>query len=623
MAYSHRRLLSKVLLGTVLLHGFCFSSAATQLKQPWQTAGWLKLLHYQEKANGAFYSNVRESSFFLTSDGASNPEGEWRALLSDLKAPTREIGVLHQSAACAFPARALFASRITGIEFPKASCEHFDPWRQGLNATSATLVFSTAYSNNPASMFGHTFLRLNHPSGSPMLSYGLGFAAEVPENAQGLDYMFSALLGYYPGRYSLSPYYMKINEYNHHESRDLWEYDLNLQPSEIELLLAHVWEMYQFGVFDYYFLDENCSYQILALLAGVKPEWNLTENWGNWVLPMEAVRRISDIKGAVSEVHFRSSLRRKMQGSYDKLNAQEKQWFAERLRNEVPNAPESATLADALIDAKNFQLHGKHQDPSLDKGFQQLLVQRSQMPASGPDQEEMANNRPDTGHSPAAVSLLGGNSNKGAVFFAEARPLYHDLSEASLGFEPNLAITVLDIRVRENAQLLSLDRFGLASVVSLHPYASLDPQFSWLVDLSIQEEPNWQGDRRFHAAAGGGLAQDLAGVLVYGLPKLDVTLAKERSVILRPLVGILTGLKSELFNQRFVVSFENEFNVALMPAVERIRTNFANGVFGYTISKQIQMRLECQQVMQTEADEDSPAFHLVSHHIVAGLRSYF
>jgi len=35
------------------------------------------------------------------------------------------------------------------------------------------------------------------------------------------------------------PYYLKVREYNDMENRDVWEYELNLSPEEIDRLLMH------------------------------------------------------------------------------------------------------------------------------------------------------------------------------------------------------------------------------------------------------------------------------------------------------------------------------------------------------------------------------------------------
>jgi hypothetical protein len=45
------------------------------------------------------------------------------------------------------------------------------------------------------------------------------------------------LTGQYPGEYSIMPYYRKVKEYGDFESRDLWEYELNLTPEETRFWL--------------------------------------------------------------------------------------------------------------------------------------------------------------------------------------------------------------------------------------------------------------------------------------------------------------------------------------------------------------------------------------------------
>jgi hypothetical protein len=57
------------------------------------------------------------------------------------------------------------------------------------------------------------------------------------------SYAWKGLVGKYPGEYSLMPYYRKVKEYGDFESRDLWEYELNLNPEETAFLVKHIWEM--------------------------------------------------------------------------------------------------------------------------------------------------------------------------------------------------------------------------------------------------------------------------------------------------------------------------------------------------------------------------------------------
>ena len=66
------------------------------------------------------------------------------------------------------------------------------------------------------------------------------------------------------------PYFYKVREYNDYESRDLWEYDLNLSPRAVAMLVAHLWELGS-TYFDYFYLSENCSYHSLAVLGVAEP----------------------------------------------------------------------------------------------------------------------------------------------------------------------------------------------------------------------------------------------------------------------------------------------------------------------------------------------------------------
>jgi hypothetical protein len=85
--------------------------------------------------------------------------------------------------------------------------------------------------NNPASMFGHTFLRVDKNREGPeqtLLNYGVNYAANVDtKNVNALAYAFEGLFGFFRGTFTLFPYYAKVQEYSNWESRDLWEYELD------------------------------------------------------------------------------------------------------------------------------------------------------------------------------------------------------------------------------------------------------------------------------------------------------------------------------------------------------------------------------------------------------------
>ena len=61
------------------------------------------------------------------------------------------------------------------------------------------------------------------------------------------------------------------------ESRDIWEYKLDLSQGQIDEFVRHIWELDKIR-FDYFFVDENCSYRLLTILDAVNPEWNLSKD---------------------------------------------------------------------------------------------------------------------------------------------------------------------------------------------------------------------------------------------------------------------------------------------------------------------------------------------------------
>ncbi|HRY30545.1 MAG TPA: DUF4105 domain-containing protein, partial [Elusimicrobiota bacterium] len=230
---------------------------------------WIRLLHYRRSLLGGWKSQVDGDSFFLSPKGKTQPAGELEATLRAFFQPApADPQTLHPQ--CQFPARYAWLKsqlRFDPARLPEIRNARFEEWHARIDPGSVTAVFASSYLNNPASMYGHTFLRVNQAgrkTDEPLTDYCINFAADTPERS-GVIFAAKGLLGAYPGRFTTTPYYMKVQQYNNIESRDLWEYTLSLTPEQTDRLARHLWE---FGstYFDYYFLTENCSYQLLPLL---------------------------------------------------------------------------------------------------------------------------------------------------------------------------------------------------------------------------------------------------------------------------------------------------------------------------------------------------------------------
>lgn len=316
-----------------------------------QDPQWRRLLHYSRTPTGR-RSDAAAGEFFLSPAGRRNPQAELDATLEAFfeGAPSPD-----RRARCRFPARyAWLKSRLTfdPARIEEGPCPAFEEWRRLLAADSVSLVFADAYLNNPSSMYGHTFLLLNRSglSGEErLLDHAVNFAADAA-TGNGALFAIYGLSGFFPGRFSVMPYYLKVQEYNNLESRDLWEYRLHLSSAAVGRLLDHLWELGQ-ASFPYYFLNKNCSYQLLPLLDVAEPALGFSDRWPLYVIPIDTVRRARAAHGLVADRSYRPSHVTRMLFHRAGLSKREREAVESLARTgslpevEPAAAPESRALA--------------------------------------------------------------------------------------------------------------------------------------------------------------------------------------------------------------------------------------------------------------------------------------
>ncbi|RYE91808.1 MAG: DUF4105 domain-containing protein, partial [Myxococcales bacterium] len=272
---------------------------------------WRRLGRYREGVFGVS-SEADGQAFFLADQGPGDPRAELEATVRGFfTAPV--AGVEHPL--CRFPARRRWLTHgltIDEAKLPAVTCEAYDRFVERAGADSVSLIFSSYYLNNPASMFGHTFLRFNRAKGpedeerKALLDQGVDYSASVPATENQLLYAVKGLAGLYPGIFRMLPYYYKVREYNDAESRDLWEYDLVLSDEERHMLVAHLWELGH-TYFDYFYLDENCSYHVLSVLEATSRRLSLTDAVHWPVIPADTIRAVMQVPGLVRQVRYRPS----------------------------------------------------------------------------------------------------------------------------------------------------------------------------------------------------------------------------------------------------------------------------------------------------------------------------
>lgn len=487
---------------------------------------WLRLMHYVPKGKG-FQSELNGKGFFLATDGRNNPLSELKANIDGF-GQALSIGRLKLHPQCAFPERFRFLKEALNLSVAPIECPAFKEFlAQYHGPTGVTLVFSTAYPNNPASSFGHTFLKINSSRKNNLIDMGVNFAAYVPPSVNMILFMYHGVVGGYPGMWSMEPYFKKVNEYVNAESRDLWEYELNFSPEETVRLLAHLWELEVTSHFDYYFFDKNCSYQILRAIEAIKLDWNVSEHV-IYVIPGESTKDLNELPGAVRNVTFRPSLFHQAHLHYDALDRTGRKQVRALLKGHLVENPKVEVLDTALLSFLYLKAQKKHKWNAADQAREnQVLELRAKNPTLSTQlqlPETLKENRPDLGHDAYSLHISGGYldnevHNPGAMGRLKIRSAYHDLMASDVGFSRFSEIEFPWAEVEWHDQELRLEELGFLHSTSLFPITYSDRRASWRVKWGFETE---RGDLcqncLIHAVeVAGGLAMGSYSYRLYGL----------------------------------------------------------------------------------------------------------
>lgn len=458
---------------------------------------WLRLLHYYPSFPfRTMKSRLDGPEFFFAKNGKSDPHAELTASIQAFS-ENRQVGKYKQHPQCAFPARYRFLKSQLKLSIKDVPCKRLDEYMRKFNAQSTSLIFSSAYPNNPSSMFGHTFLKINSKKRrEDILDYGISYAATVPPEENSFAFVYFGLFGGYIGQFSMIPYYVKVKEYNYTESRDLWEYELNLTENETKQLLFHLWEIETNSWFDYYFFDENCSFILLAVLEAVKPEWDLTD-FTIHVIPAETVKRLSQTPNAIGKVTFRPALRRQMLKKYYALNSPEKNQFLDLIDNQIqPMSIKEPNVLETTAIYLRYEKEKNGGKLSADRKIllRDTLIARSKLGLRKNESslsDYSSESRPDWGHHPYRLGISGGfrktSQTNSLAYFQELhfKLAYHDLMDNDVGYIPfsHIDFPGLTLRYTPLNQQLSVENLHFVSITSLFPFSLIEKRISWKMNF--------------------------------------------------------------------------------------------------------------------------------------------
>lgn len=250
----------------VVLSSFLWGKTTQLSQHPY----WLKLLHYENNS-----SIITNQNFFLSADGKTNPKNELLATINGFQSNPKLI--------CKYPARFKWLSSKFELNLKKPKCEDLEKFMDK-NFHDLSIVFTSERYNSPASVFGHTFIKVKTNS----FDYAIDYSATTDSNDSMFSYVYKGLTGKYPSSYKLIPYSYKDYEYRAYEFRDLIEYKLDFSKDEIENIFLHLYEIENIEQ-QYYFISRNCSSELIKLFDLKDEKSNMSKDLKAITVPIEIV----------------------------------------------------------------------------------------------------------------------------------------------------------------------------------------------------------------------------------------------------------------------------------------------------------------------------------------------
>ncbi len=469
-----------------------------------KTPAWLRLLHYHSRPLGLGARSLADDpGFFNAPDGASDPQAELDATLAAFFLP-QSTEAPELAAQCRFVARYKWLRdklEIDSARLPLHHCSRFEEFYQALKPRGVSLIFPSAYLNNPSSMFGHTLLRIDGEESSKdihLLSYAASYAANTG-NDGGVLFALKGLAGGYPGIFSVEPYYERVKAYSDIESREIWEYRLSFTEEETKRVLEHLWELRQ-TAFDYYFFDENCSYHILSLLEHARPELRLSEQFVWYAIPSDTVQAIAAAPGLVAETRYRPALGTELFYQSSLLPESQRDLAFALAEGELSEDDPQLRSFPVVAQAKILELAGEYAnylilresepEQSAQERAMGLLLARAKLGVqeSFPEVPTPAV-RPDQGHAVARAGLGYGVEDERDFYELQLRASYHDVLDPQQGYLEGAEIEFFSMRAKHlEGDRLELEEFLPVRILSLAPRESFRRPLSWKIRAGLERK---------------------------------------------------------------------------------------------------------------------------------------
>ncbi|CAA6691602.1 Unannotated [Lentimonas sp. CC19] len=507
---------------TSSLATICTAAPANSIGALAEDDYWHTLLHYKRTIFSQ-KSTIDDPKFFLSPEGATNPTAELEATVAAFSTgdPSDEAHPINR-----FPARLNWLQKNLAPEhtarFVAAQSSTFEEVWDAMEPTAASVIFPTQYMNNPASLFGHTLINIEGKRNEKILAYSINYSA-ITEESNGLIFAVKGIFGYYPGRFSIDPYYQKVQQYSDLSMRDIWEYNLNLNQDEVRNLILHLWELKD-AYSNYFFFKENCSYNLLFLLDAARPASNMVDQFKHWVIPVDTIKEVRKNNFIASE-HYRPSRSTTIKRIASTLPKELQERSVEATKSDAASIELTKSLDNREDKIRSLDLSAEllqmyHADGKIDQKtyadrFLTILKQRA--PLGKVDDDFYPNTTPPPphmGHDSSRITTGFGSYDSRDFISFSLRPAYHDLMDPSAGYTLGSAIEFLsgEFYYYTDEQKLEVRQLDAISIQSLSPIDTFFKSKSWTLNTgltTIKEKDSHDRHTAIYFDAGVGVSVSL------------------------------------------------------------------------------------------------------------------
>lgn len=465
---------------------------ADQLKL-YEDPYWKTLMHYKPAPFHKYKSLVDDPNFFCAKNGKTNPRAELNATIKAFFEPApNRFKIIQQKNNSAenipeetpmhaterFPGRFKWICEkleLSEKDFPYNGDIAYQQTYKKLNPGDVFLVFPSSYLKRPGSVFGHTFLLVETKDKPRLTANSINYGA-VTNITGGPLYAILGLIGGFKGYYGFEAYYEKIKQYSNMDMRDMWEYKLNLTEEEKDRMIRHVFDLS--GIYSkYFFISENCSYNLLFLIEAARPSTNATDKLFGLVEPLATVKLVKSL-GLTEETNYRPSVYSKIEQEKENLSLKERK-FVKKLcsgKKSVQDFPFSdapiekqAEIWNTASDYLSYLLNSrKISSAEYRTRIVPILSARQKLGKIKTEEKKIPPN-PEKVHGSKKIALTGGKDIYGIFYGMNFRLCAHEQLETPAGYSENSEISFLDTEVRFNQteNKFYLQKATLLSLLSL------------------------------------------------------------------------------------------------------------------------------------------------------------